>query len=106
MGIHMIGYLVMSFGLFNSIGCLLLIPLIKLRGRMVIFFIGSVISLLGIILMFVWTHYSHFTSLLFIIPMFWGLADSIMQSQTKGWLVRLVTKIFKQIVWYCSLGSE
>ena len=51
---------------------------------MLVFTVGGLMSLLGIALMFVWTSSKADVYWLFIIPIAWGFADSIWQTQLKG----------------------
>ena len=87
----MIGYTTICFGLSNTIGCVLVSPTVKRIGQTPALVAAAFLDSTAIFLMFFWTNNASATSLLYIIPVLWGMADSVWQSLVKGTILEKST---------------
>lgn len=84
-GVDKVGYAMICFGLMNVIGSYLFGQIVKFVGRVPCFVVGAVINYGMIILMLVWEiKKGENEYLLYVIPAFWGLADSAWQTQVNS----------------------
>ncbi len=84
-GVDQVGYVMLCFGLTDVFGSYFFGRLIKYTGRVPCFLTGAVINYLMIILMLKWDiSNSEKNYLFYLIPAFWGLADSAWQTQVNS----------------------
>lgn len=79
-----IGFIMIAFGVCDTIGSFAFGQLVKLVGRWPCFAIATLISYTMIITMLVWRPVADQILVLFIIAGLWGVADAVWQSQTSA----------------------
>ncbi|XP_023320214.1 UNC93-like protein isoform X2 [Eurytemora carolleeae] len=80
-GVHIIGRVLICYGVFDAISSVGFGFIIKLTGRVPIFILGALINISIIIVMFTWTPTPGSQPVVYVIAAFWGIADAIWQTQ-------------------------
>ncbi|KAK4301164.1 hypothetical protein Pmani_026680 [Petrolisthes manimaculis] len=80
-GVHMLGYVLIAYGVSDSLGCLTITALMKKVGRVPGFILACVLNIILIIVFIYWPPRPEHLPWLFICAAFWGLADSVWQTQ-------------------------
>lgn len=83
-GVHMLGYVLIAYGVSDSLGCLVITALMKRIGRVPGFVIAFILNIILIVVFVYWKPRSEHLPWLFITASLWGLADSVWQTQING----------------------
>ncbi|KAL3858693.1 hypothetical protein ACJMK2_008954 [Sinanodonta woodiana] len=84
LGIHMVGYTMICFGVVAAASSFISGHLVKHVGRMPVIVTAGVTSVLLLVLMSMWDASSGHIILYFLLLGAWGLVDGILSSQTNG----------------------
>lgn len=80
-GVNFVGYTLICYGVADTLGSYLFGYLSKFVGRIPCFIASSILNFAMIFLMIFWKPNEREIYVLFLIPIFWGLADSGWQTQ-------------------------
>lgn len=80
-GIHMVGYVLICYGVCDAIGSISFTPLVRTIGRVPVFVLGFIINLSVILTFIYWRPNPDQTVVFFVLAGLWGVADSIWQTQ-------------------------
>nr|XP_034831775.1 UNC93-like protein [Maniola hyperantus] len=81
-GTGTVGFVMMTFGMADAIGCVVFGYLAKVTGRIPLIIVATIAHFLLFMLILVWKPQHDQSHIMFIIAIFWGLCDSI-------WLVQI-----------------
>lgn len=81
LGVHMVGYVMITYGVFDAICSVSFSPLVSLVGRVPIFTMGAVINLCIIITLQHWMPHPDDFIVFFIVAALWGISDAVWQTQ-------------------------
>nr|XP_006122982.1 protein unc-93 homolog A isoform X1 [Pelodiscus sinensis]XP_006122983.1 protein unc-93 homolog A isoform X1 [Pelodiscus sinensis]XP_025040355.1 protein unc-93 homolog A isoform X1 [Pelodiscus sinensis] len=84
LGIHYVGYVMISFSVTNSLCSLLFGKISQFTGRKALFALASITNLACIIPLLLWKPHPNQLAVFFIFPALWGFADAIWQTQTNA----------------------
>ncbi|MCL4133351.1 UNVERIFIED_CONTAM: hypothetical protein GTU68_025280 [Idotea baltica] len=84
-GIHMVGYSFLCYGVSDAICTLAFTPLIQYVKRVPIFTFGALLNVALLILMFAWKPDPEDYFVFFLIPALWGMSDAIWQTQINAY---------------------
>ncbi|XP_076059850.1 UNC93-like protein [Oratosquilla oratoria] len=84
LGVHMIGYVMMCYGVVNAFCSLTLGPLVKLVGRVPIITGGAVINMVALIILLYWSPHPSDIALFYVIALLWGISDAVWQTQVNA----------------------
>jgi len=80
-GVHNVGYVFITYGVFDALCSVSFGAVIKYTGRLPIFIMGAVINVVVIIVFFQWTPSPDYAYAFFILAALWGVADAVWQTQ-------------------------
>lgn len=83
-GIDKVGYVMICFGVGDSLFSYLLGKLTKYVGRIPIFISGAVIHLVVYVVLLTWKPDSDLISVAFLMAALWGYTDAVWQTQING----------------------
>lgn len=83
-GVDKVGYVVVTYGVFDAGFSLGLSLLIAKIGRVAIFLIGATLNLAVIMFLFLWRPNSEQAYFFFIVAALWGISDAVWQTQING----------------------
>lgn len=87
----MLGYVLIAYGVSDSLGCLVITALMKKVGRVPGFVIAFILNIILIVVFIYWRPRPEHLPWLFITASLWGLADSIWQTQiNSGFLLKVI----------------
>ncbi|XP_071528811.1 UNC93-like protein [Panulirus ornatus] len=81
LGVHMVGYIFVFYGVCDSLCSISFTPLVKRYGRVPLFSLGFIINLILIITFIYWPPHPDDLVWFFIIVGLWGVADAVWQTQ-------------------------
>ncbi|XP_076033859.1 UNC93-like protein isoform X1 [Oratosquilla oratoria] len=81
LGVHMVGYVMICFGVCDAICSVSFGPLIKLFGRVPIFTFGALVNVAMIITLLHWMPHPDDLILFFVVAALWGVSDAVWQTQ-------------------------
>ncbi|XP_050733436.1 UNC93-like protein [Eriocheir sinensis] len=81
LGVHMVGYVMICYGVCDSICSITFSPLVKMVGRVPIFTMGAIINIGIIITLIYWRPHPDDTVIFFVLAGLWGVADAVWQTQ-------------------------
>ncbi|KAF2344166.1 Major facilitator superfamily [Trinorchestia longiramus] len=81
LGVHMVGYVMICYGLCDALCSVCFSPMVKLVGRVPVFVLGATANVSMIILFFIWQPNSDEMYVFFIAAAVWGIADAVWQTQ-------------------------
>ncbi|XP_048699968.1 protein unc-93 homolog A isoform X2 [Caretta caretta] len=84
LGIHFVGYVMISFSATNSLCSLFFGKISQLTGRKALFALAAITNLACIIALLLWKPHPNQLAVFFIFSALWGLADAIWQTQTNA----------------------
>ncbi|KAJ0026793.1 hypothetical protein NQD34_017793 [Periophthalmus magnuspinnatus] len=84
LGIHFVGFVMMSFGAANSLSSFLFGRLARYTGRAPLFFLAALINLASVIALLLWRPHPNQLAVFFVFPVLWGIADAVWQTQTNA----------------------
>ena len=84
LGVHMVGYVMICYGVCDSLCSISFSPLVKLVGRVPVFTMGAVINYGVIITLIKWRPHPEDTAIFFVLAGLWGVSDAIWQTQING----------------------
>jgi len=80
-GVHNVGYVFITYGVFDALCSISFGAVIRYTGRLPIFIMGALINITVIIVFFQWTPSPHQAYAFFILAAMWGVADAVWQTQ-------------------------
>ncbi len=80
-GVQHVGFVLICYGAADAIGSITCGSIVKRVGRIPIFVFGALLNTALIIALFLWKPDPDNAVVFFVIAAFWGLADSIWQTQ-------------------------
>ncbi|XP_014680666.1 PREDICTED: protein unc-93 homolog A-like [Priapulus caudatus] len=80
-GIHMVGYIMISYGVVDALWSLCGGQLTKFTGRIPMFVLGTVVHAAAILTMFLWQPHPDEKAVYFIIVIAWAIGDGVWQTQ-------------------------
>jgi len=80
-GVHNVGWVLITYGVFDAICSISFGVLIKYTGRVPIFVGGALINIVVIAVFFNWTPNPHQAYVFFMMGALWGVADAVWQTQ-------------------------
>ena len=83
-GIQTIGFVMAAYGCSTTVFALLLSRLSKYAGRYLLFAVAGAVNLVTLIVMYIWKPTSDHMALIYVVPIVWGLAEGIWQTQSNG----------------------
>ncbi|XP_068230620.1 UNC93-like protein [Palaemon carinicauda] len=81
LGVHMVGYVMICYGVCDAICSISFSPLVKIIGRIPIFTMGAIINLSIIIALRYWVPHPDDIVVFFIVAALWGVSDAVWQTQ-------------------------
>ncbi|XP_045611697.2 UNC93-like protein isoform X1 [Procambarus clarkii] len=81
MGVHMVGYVMICYGVCDAICSITFSPLVKMVGRVPIFTMGAIINLGIVIALRSWMPHPDDVVLFFVMAGLWGVSDAVWQTQ-------------------------
>ncbi|XP_069973442.1 UNC93-like protein [Penaeus vannamei] len=81
LGVHMVGYVMICYGLCDAVCSYSFSPLVKAVGRVPVFTLGALINLGVIITLRLWTPTADDLPVFFVLAGLWGVADGVWQTQ-------------------------
>ncbi|KAB7495532.1 UNC93-like protein [Armadillidium nasatum] len=81
LGVHMVGYVMICYGVCDAVCSLCFSPLVKIIGRVPIFTFGAVVNFAMFTVMALWKPHPTDYAIFFIVASLWGIADAIWQTQ-------------------------
>lgn len=81
LGVHMVGYVMICYGVCDAICSISFSPLVKIIGRVPIFTMGAIINLGIIVTLRYWMPHPDDYFLFFLIAALWGVSDAVWQTQ-------------------------
>lgn len=83
-GIQTIGFVMATYGGSTTVFALLLSRLSKYSGRRVLFAVASVVNLGTFVVLYLWKPSADYVTVIYIVPIAWGLAEGIWQTQSNA----------------------
>jgi len=80
-GVHIIGRVLICYGIFDAIASVSFGFVIKVIGRVPIFFLGATINVAVLITLFFWTPTADTWIVVYVLAALWGIGDAIWQTQ-------------------------
>ncbi|KAB7500720.1 UNC93-like protein [Armadillidium nasatum] len=80
-GVHMVGYVYLCYGISDAIFSYGFTPLMKYTKRLPIFTFGFLLDLALMITLLLWQPHPDKYIVFFVIPALWGMADAVWQTQ-------------------------
>ncbi|XP_063872168.1 UNC93-like protein isoform X1 [Scylla paramamosain] len=81
LGVHMVGYVMICYGVCDALCSVSFSPLVKLVGRVPVFTMGAVINFGVIITLIYWRPHPDDTAIFFVLAGLWGVSDAVWQTQ-------------------------
>ncbi|XP_069949138.1 UNC93-like protein [Cherax quadricarinatus] len=81
LGVHMVGYVIMCFGVCDALCSMGLSSVVKVLGRVPVFTLGFLIKMALIVALVYWRPLPDDVAWFFVIVGFWGVSDAIWQTQ-------------------------
>ena len=97
-GIQTIGYVMAAYGASTTIFALLLSRLSKYTGRHILFAVASLVNLGTFVVLYLWTPSRDHISVIYLVPIAWGLSEGIWQTQSNGMKCFTIWPCFYEIV--------
>lgn len=86
-GIQTIGFVMATYGASTTVFALLLSRLSKYSGRHILFAVASMVNLGTFIVLYKWKPNADHVVVIYLVPIAWGLAEGIWQTQSNGMFV-------------------
>ncbi|XP_071534487.1 UNC93-like protein isoform X2 [Panulirus ornatus] len=86
---HMVGYVIICFGVCDAFFSVALTQLVKMVGRVPVFTLGLVINLVLIIACIYWRPHPDDRPWFYVVAALWGVGDAIWQTQINGRLMQV-----------------
>ena len=87
LGVHNVGWVLITYGVFDAMCSVSFGAVIKYTGRVPIFLLGASINLIVVIIFFEWSPHSDQAYVFFILAAMWGISDAVWQTQINGKIV-------------------
>jgi len=81
LGVHNVGWVLITYGVFDAVCSVSFGAIIKHTGRVPIFLLGAGINLIVVIIFFEWSPHSDQAYVFFILAAMWGMSDAVWQTQ-------------------------
>ncbi|XP_069973711.1 UNC93-like protein isoform X2 [Penaeus vannamei] len=81
LGVHMVGYVMICYGVCDAVCSVSFSPLVKMIGRVRVFSVGAVINLVIIITLRYWMPHPDDFLVFFVMAALWGVSDAVWQTQ-------------------------
>ncbi|XP_046330249.2 protein unc-93 homolog A-like [Haliotis cracherodii] len=88
-GIHMVGFIMATYGAATASCAFVFSRIAKYIGRYILFFTAAVLQGGVFVVLYIWTPTSEDTTYLFLIPVAWGLGEGIWQTQSNSLIALL-----------------
>ncbi|KAH3891093.1 hypothetical protein DPMN_015182 [Dreissena polymorpha] len=88
-GIQKLGFVMASYGGSTTVFALTLSRLSKYTGRQLLFAVAGVVNLGIFVTLYVWTPRADNEAVIYIVPVVWGLAEGIWQTQSNALIALL-----------------
>jgi len=81
LGVHMVGYVMICFGVCDAICSLAFSPLVKVVGRVPVFALAALVNAACIVVMATWAPRPDGLFVFFLVAALWGVSDAVWQTQ-------------------------
>ncbi|XP_035829476.1 uncharacterized protein LOC101850695 [Aplysia californica] len=88
-GIHMVGYVMAAYGATTPVFLIIFTQVARVTGRFVLILLALSIHLVLLVILFQWVPTIEDEVAIFVIPMVWGVAESILQAQANALIAML-----------------
>ncbi|KAH9495869.1 Protein unc-93 A [Bulinus truncatus] len=88
-GIHMVGYVMAAYGATTPIFVFLFIRLARIAGRFLLLTCSLAAHIVLLAFLYFWAPTADDEAIIFIVPMFWGVAESILLAQANSLITML-----------------
>ena len=83
-----------SYGCSTTVFALLLSRLSKYSGRYFLFGVAAAVNLVTLIILYVWKPTANHVALIYVVPVVWGLAEGIWQTQSNGGFIFIFPMLY------------
>ena len=90
LGVHNVGWVLITYGVFDAMCSVSFGAVIKYTGRVPIFLLGASINLIVVVIFFEWSPHSDQAYVFFILAAMWGISDAVWQTQINGKTVMFI----------------
>ena len=84
LGVHNVGFVLITYGVFDAICSVSFGAIIKFTGRVPIFLLGAIINIVVVVIFFEWSPLPSQEYLFYILAAMWGISDAVWQTQING----------------------
>ena len=84
LGVQNVGWVLITYGVFDAICSVSFGAVIKHTGRVPIFILGAIVNLIVVIVFFEWSPTANAFYVFFVLAGLWGIADAVWQTQING----------------------
>ena len=84
LGVQNVGWVLITYGVFDAICSVSFGAVIKYTGRTPIFMLGAIVNLIVVIVFFEWSPTANAAYVFFVLAGLWGIADAVWQTQING----------------------
>ena len=84
LGVHMIGYVMIVYGICDAVCSITFSPIVKVVGRVPVFILGCAANVAAIVICMTWDPNPEESHMYFIVAALWGVADAVWQTQING----------------------
>ena len=84
LGVHNVGFVLITYGVFDAICSVSFGAVIKFTGRVPIFLLGAIINIVVVVIFFEWSPLPSQEYLFYILAAMWGISDAVWQTQING----------------------
>jgi len=81
LGVHNVGFVLITYGVFDAICSVSFGAVIKFTGRVPIFLLGAIINIVVVVIFFEWSPLPSQEYLFYILAAMWGISDAVWQTQ-------------------------
>lgn len=81
LGVHMVGYVMICYGVCDALCSITFSPVVKMVGRVPVFAAGALINFGVIIALIYWRPHPDDTAIFFVLAGLWGVSDAVWQTQ-------------------------
>lgn len=81
LGVHMVGYVLITYGACDAICSYAFTPLVTRLGRVPVFTLGALLNAVCVGVMFFWAPHPDNMFMFFLVPALWGISDAVWQTQ-------------------------
>ncbi|CAG5133462.1 unnamed protein product, partial [Candidula unifasciata] len=89
LGIHMVGYVMASYGATTPVFVFIVSRLAKVAGRFLLLTLSMVVQIVLFIILFLWSPTADDELFIFLLPMVWGVSESVLLAQANSLIAML-----------------